>query len=287
MRKFAAFFIALILFASASEAQEISCGPKSSLILLRAKNRQIIEEVRADNLIYPASLTKLMTLYLAFEAIEKGKISSDKVITISERGEEVSKVNKVLTLHLKEGDKITVREAIRGVIVKSFNEAAVSLAEAVAGDEWHFVRKMNEAARKLHMNNTAFRNASGLHEEGQYSTVYDLARLTLALKEKFPGYYHLFSLKNFEFADSEYETHNNFVKNYRRAEGLKTGFTKAAGYNLIAAAYDKNSSERIFSIVVGCPSATSRDQVTEKLIEKNYTKNFSTENSSIALKLKL
>lgn len=240
--------------------------------MLSAKNHKIIAAIRDEERVYPASLTKLMTLYLTFEAIESGKLFPGKILTISARGEEVSNVNKVNTLHLKEGDKITVREAIRAIIVKSFNEAALTLAEEVSGDEWHFVRKMNEAARKLKMTNTSFRNSTGLHEEGQYTTVYDLARLTFAIREKFPGYYRLFALKEFEFNGVKYETHNNVLLDYNGAEGLKTGFTNASGYNLISAAYNKNSQQRIISIVVGCPSAQLRNDFVKSFFDEGFKK---------------
>ncbi len=114
-------------------------------------------------------------------------------------------LNKINTLKLKQGDKITVKQAIGAVIVKSFNEAAVTLAEGVAGDEWEFARKMNEKARELKMLNTSFRNASGLHEEGQYTTSYDLARLVKAIKQDFPEYYKLFSLKEFTYKNKKYD----------------------------------------------------------------------------------
>jgi D-alanyl-D-alanine carboxypeptidase len=211
-----------------------------------------------------------MTLYLTFEAIENNKLNAAQELQISARGEEISKVNKSNSLHLKEGDKITVRQAIDAVIVKSFNEAAVVLAEAVAGDEWNFARLMNQKAAELGMINTSFHNSSGLHEEGQYTTAYDLARLAKAIKKDFPKYYYLFALKKFDYEGAKYKTHNHVLVDYKGAEGMKTGFTKASGFNLISAA--KKDGERIISILLGCATFQSRDALTKNLLDKSFAK---------------
>jgi D-alanyl-D-alanine carboxypeptidase len=222
----------------------------------------------------------MMTLYLTFEALEQGKISPETVLKFSARGEEISKVNKINRLPIVEGDEITVREAIRAVIVKSFNEAAVALAEAVSGNEWEFARKMNKKARELGMINSSFRNSSGLHEEGQYTTSYDLARLAAALQKDFPTYYHLFALKEFEYRGTKYETHNHVLVNYQGAEGMKTGFTNAAGYNLVAAA--KKNDARVTSILLGCESYRKRDEMTKKLLDEAFANMAKNPNSSSA-----
>ncbi|MBU6339026.1 MAG: D-alanyl-D-alanine carboxypeptidase [Rickettsiales bacterium] len=256
-------------FSYAATAEEKGCG-KDYYSLLLKDDGEILSDVKADVTAYPASLTKLMTLYLTFEALEKGEISIEQNIKVSARGEEVSKVNKNNSLHLKEGDKITVRDAVKGVIVKSFNEASVSLAEAVSGDEWKFVRKMNEKAEELGMNRTSFRNSSGLHEVGQYTTAYDLARLTLALKNDFPGYYHLFSLKHFSYKGTKYVTHNHVLAEYKGAEGMKTGFTNASGFNLISIA--KKHDVRVISVLLNCETYKKRDKFTKKLFDDIFAK---------------
>jgi D-alanyl-D-alanine carboxypeptidase len=246
---------AFFLFTTSAKAQLDGCSKVYSSLVIDEKNGEILFEKRSDNSVYPASLVKLMTLYLTFEAIEKNHLKPEQVLTISPRGEEISKVNKVNTLNLKEGDKITVREAIQAIIVKSFNEAAVTLGEAISGSEWDFIRKMNEKARELGMINSSFSNASGLHFEGQYTTSYDLARLTMAIKRDFPAYYHLFALKEFRYNGTKYETHNHVLVDYKGAEGLKTGFTNASGFNLISAA--KKDGKRVISILVGCSTSLS------------------------------
>jgi D-alanyl-D-alanine carboxypeptidase (penicillin-binding protein 5/6) len=268
------FFLKLVilvfLFSTISNASEKGCSKSYSYLVLEEKTGEILLAKRPDQILYPASLVKLMTLYLTFEAIENGNLNADKILITSARGEEVSKVNKNNTLHLKEGDHITVRESIHGVIVKSFNEAAVTLAEAVAGNEWNFVRQMNLKAKQLGMINSSFSNASGLHSEGQYTTTYDLARLTKAMKNNFPQYYHLFALKKFSFEGVNYETHNHVLVKYKGAEGMKTGFTNAAGFNLISSA--KKGDKRVISILLGCATFQSRDQLTENLLDKAFKK---------------
>lgn len=246
------------------------CSKNNAYVVFEEKDRNILLDRNSDLRIYPASLVKLMTLYLTFEAIEQKKISLNQEIKISGRAEEISAVNKVNTLHLKRGDSLTVREAILSVIVRSFNESAIALAEAVAVDEWLFVRLMNIKARELGMYDSSFRNASGLHDVSQYTTVRDLARLAIAIKKDFPEYFHLFALKNFKFDGQKYKTHNHILEEYRGAEGLKTGFTYASGFNLIASAYKNNL--RIISVLVGCTSPAKREAFTKALLDEAYKK---------------
>jgi D-alanyl-D-alanine carboxypeptidase len=283
MKLFTYFFAIILFVATNSYAQLDDCSKDYSALVVEEKNAEILFEVRSDKVSYPASLVKMITLYLTFEAIEKHKFTPDTVLTVSERGEEIGEVNKVNSLHLKQGDKITVREAIQSVIVKSFNEAAVTLAEAVSGDEWDFTRQMNEKAAKLGMKNTSFRNASGLHEEGQYTTSYDLARLAVALKKDFPGYYHLFSLKKFKYSGTEYETHNHVLADYKGAEGMKTGFTNASGFNLVSSA--KKGEGRIISVVLGCSTYQQRDKLTKQLLDEAFEKISKDNKKEIAVRL--
>jgi len=268
--KFLTIFFTAIFFSSSLFAAEEGCSDVYSSLVFEEKTGNILFETRSDQTSYPASLVKMMTLYLTFDALEKHKIRITDALTISERGEEIAKVNKSNSLHLKRGDKITVREAILAVIVKSFNEAAVTLSEGVAGNEWEFVRKMNEQAQKLGMINSSFRNASGLHEEGQYTTSYDLARLAIAIKRDFPKYYHLFAAKEFNYRGTKYETHNHVLVDYKGAEGMKTGFTNASGFNLISAA--KKDDKRVISVLLGCSSYKKRDKLTKELLNNAFAK---------------
>ena len=248
--------------------EETGCSDVYSYLSFASKNKTIISEYNSQSILYPASLTKVMTLYLTFEAVKKGKIRLGDMITVSGRGEEMSAVNKITTLKLKEGDKISVRQAIRGTLIKSFNGAAVSLAEKVAGDEWKFVRLMNEKAKELGMRNTSFRNATGLHHPGQYSNAYDLARLTIAIIQDFPRYYHLFSRKDFKYKGKKYRSHNHVLQNYRWAEGLKTGFTRASGFNLISSA--KKNNNRIVAVLLACASYEERDEFMMEILDDSF-----------------
>lgn len=261
---------AVILFSMSAQAAEEGCGKNYSAVVFEEKTGDVLFQKRAEAYAYPASLVKMMTLYLTFEALEKGKLKEDQLLIVSDRGEEIAKVNKSNTMRLKAGDKISVRTAIEAVIVKSFNEAAVTLAEGVAGSEWEFARKMNEKALQLGMNNTSFRNSSGLHEAGQYTTAFDLARLSKAIKKNFSQYYPLFALKKFTYRGKKYETHNHVLVSYKGAEGMKTGFTNASGFNLISAA--KKHDERLISIIMGCASVARRDQETKKLLDAAFEK---------------
>ncbi len=260
--------ICAIISTSTSLAAEKGCSANYSSLVLDERTGDILYGKRSDEQFYPASLVKVMTLYLTFEALEKNQLTMDKELTISELGEEISRVNKTNTLRLKVGNKITVRDAIYSVIVKSFNEAAVTLAETVGGNEWNFVRLMNEKAAELGMINTSFRNASGLHAEGQYTTSYDLARLAIAIKRDFPQYYHLFALKEFKYRGTKYETHNHVLVDYKGAEGMKTGFTKASGFNLITSA--KRQDRRIISVLLGCATQQRRDKLTKELLNESF-----------------
>ena len=264
------FFIVFILLTSNAYAKQEGCSKVYSSLVFEESSGNILSETRSENFSYPASLVKLMTLYLTFEALEKNKLSLNEELIVSQRGEEVAAVNKINTLKLKEGDEISVREAIEAIVVKSYNEAAVTLAEGVAGDEWNFTRLMNKKAHDLKMYNTSFSNSTGLHEDGQYTTSYDLARLVNALIKDFPQYYHFFSLKSFKYRAIKHESHNYVLLDYKGAEGLKTGFTKAAGFNLISAA--KKKDNRIVSIVMGCANQQLRDDLTEELLDNGFNK---------------
>lgn len=265
-----ASFLALLLFSSSAYAQEKACSTNYSYLVFDEKTDNILLESKADQILYPASLVKMMTLYLTFEALEKGKITEGEMLIFSDYDQEVSAVNKVNSFHAKAGERLMVKDAIHAVIVKSFNEAAVVLAEAVAGDEWRFVRKMNEKAKKLGMISSSFRNASGLHEEGQYSTAYDLARLSKAITKDFPQYYHYFGLKKFHYRGTKYESHNHVLLEYKGAEGMKTGFTKASGFNLISSASKKD--ERVISVLMGCATSQRRDNLTKDLLDAGFEK---------------
>lgn len=234
-------------------------------IVVDAETGTVLHESHADRSIYPASLAKMMTLYLLFEALENGTVTPDQKLKVSARAAGQPPTN----LDLRAGDRITVREAIRALIVRSANDVATVVAEALGGTEAKFARMMTEKARELGMENTTFRNASGLPDRHQVSTVRDLAMLAHALMRDFPGYYHLFSLKSFSYNGRTYKTHNNLVVDYPGADGLKTGYIRASGFNLAASA--ARGGRRLIAVVVGGKTANSRDKHTAILLDRGFS----------------
>ncbi len=258
-------FLSFIFAAKLSMAQ---CQSNYSALVFNDKNNHILFENRADEIIYPASITKMMTAYLVFEALEKKHFTFDRKLTISANAEEVGGVNKINTLNLKAGDQITVENALKGMLIKSFNENAASLAEAVAGDEWHFAQLMNKKAAELKMEHTNFRNSSGLHEDGHYTTSYDLARLVNALEKHFPQYRKFFAMKEFVYNGTKYKNSNHLLADYKGADGFKTGFTNMAGSNLIASA--KRSEGKVNAILTGCETSQKRDEYMRDLLDEGF-----------------
>lgn len=283
MKKIILITLIILSHINIANAQLDSCGKEYSALVFNEKTKEIIFQRTPEKVIYPASLVKLMTLYLTFEEIESGKLSPDDKIIASPKAVEISQVNRITTLHLQIGDKVTVREAIRGLIVKSMNELAVMLAEEISLSEWDFVRKMNQKAFELGMLNTSFRNSSGLHHEGQYTTNYDLARLARALKNDFPGYYHLFSLKEFAYSDKKYDSHNHVLVDYKGAEGMKTGYTSIAGFNLISVA--RKNENRVMAVLTNCDSFQARDRFMKQLLDFGFDKIENKKSSDLTIKL--
>jgi D-alanyl-D-alanine carboxypeptidase len=260
----------LVFSCSALFATEIenSCGKGNAFLVFEESSGKVLLQQDAEKVIYPASLTKLMTAYLVFEAINNKKLNWKKKIKISRNAELVSRMNKVNTLNLTTKNKMTVLQATQAMLVRSYNEAAVALAEAVAGNQQNFAKLMNQKAQKLGMNNTNFVNASGLHDDNQYSTAYDLSKLAIAIKKNFPQFYHFFSLKQFSFRGKKYFSHSDFLLSYDGAEGMKTGYTIASGFNLIATA--KRDNNRLFGVLIGCDNNKKRTELMSMLFDIGF-----------------
>lgn len=214
----------------------------------------------------PASLTKLMTLYLTFSALEKGWLKWEDKLPVSEHAALQPRTN----LGLYAGQTLTVRQAVEATIIHSANDAAVVLAEALARDEKAFAKMMTQTARQLKMNHTNFKNASGLHEEGQETTPHDMAILALALIHHYPQYYSLFSQKEFDFNGHTYTSHNKLLNDYQGVEGMKTGYVAAVGYNMISTA--QKDGTRLVGIVMGAKNKQDRDQRMKNLLDKGFQK---------------
>jgi len=257
-------FISLV-FAAVSLAS-VTAHARYASIVVEHETGKVLHAVNADTRNYPASLTKMMTIYLAFEAVRKGQLTMDRKLTVSARaaGARPSK------LGLKKGETITVRDAILALITKSANDVAVVVAESIAGTERKFGRLMTKKARELGMKRTNFRNASGLPNRRQLSTARDMSILARKLLADFPGQYQLFSTKQFEFNGRKFRNHNSLLIDYPGADGMKTGYTRASGYNLVVSA--TRNGRRIIGVVFGGKSARARNSHMRRLLNRSFAK---------------
>ena len=251
-------FGAIFLLAGTAFAQPMSC------LVADVESGYIFAKQNSDVPLPPASLTKVMTLYLTFSALDKGWLKMDSKLPISNWAASQEPSN----LDLVAGDTITVREAILALIVKSANDAAVVLAEALAPSETHFANMMTQAAAQLGMVNTVFKNASGLYDPEQLTSAHDMAILTLATIKNFPHYYPLFSSQSFTYHGREYKTHNHVLLDYKGAEGFKTGYISAVGYNIISTA--KQHDRRLVGVVIGDQSVRERDNYVKALLDTGF-----------------
>ena len=235
-------------------------------IVIDAETGQVLHAVNADTRNYPASLTKMMTLYMVFDALEKGKLTLNQRLSVSKRanGMPPSKIG------LKVGETIRVEDAILALVTKSANDVAVVVAEALAGKETTFAQVMTKRARALGMSRTTFRNASGLPNRGQKSTARDMARLADALMRNFPQYYHYFSTTTFSYKGRTYRSHNKLLKSYNGTDGIKTGYIRASGFNLVTSVERRN--RRIIAVVFGGKTSKSRDRHMVKLLDRGFKK---------------
>lgn len=229
-------------------------------IVVDAATGQVLYDYRPDTLIYPASLTKLMTLYLTFEALRDGRLGMEQRLLVSHRaaGMPASK------LGLRRGGSIRVREAILSLIVKSANDAAVVLAESMAKTEILFAREMTGKAQELGMIRTSFRNANGLPNRYQKSTARDISTLALALIRDFPEYYGLFATRQFTWEGRTYTSTNKLLNGYPGVDGLKTGYINASGFNLAASSV--RYGRRLVAVVIGGQTGARRNRQMKKIL---------------------
>ncbi|MBE9476715.1 MAG: D-alanyl-D-alanine carboxypeptidase [Proteobacteria bacterium] len=234
-------------------------------VVMDARTGQILHSRNADTRLHPASLTKMMTLYVVFQAIERGEISLDTSVRISRNAanEPPSK------LGLKAGQKITMRYLIRGAAVKSANDAATALGEAISGSEAAFARRMTETGRRLGMKHTTFKNAHGLTRSGHLSTARDMTLLGRRLFYDYPQYYNLFSRRTTDAGVRQvYNTNRKLLGSYRGADGIKTGYTNAAGFNLVASAHRGN--KRVIATVFGGRTSARRNKRVAELLDMGF-----------------
>lgn len=229
--------------------------------LVDVQSGQALEASNQDELNYPASLTKMMTLYLAFEALHDGRLKWDQKLTMSENAEG----KEPFKLAVGVGRKVTVREAVEGIVVLSANDAAVAIGEQLSGNEDSFGKVMTEKAHQLGMSNTVFKNASGLPDPEQVTTARDMATLGVALMRDFPEEFKLFSMRGIKFRGMKLRGHNNLMYRYAGVDGIKTGYTDASGYNLVTSA--AKNGRRVVGVVMGEKTAQIRDDKMADLLD--------------------
>ena len=243
----------------------VASAPVSEWIMLNAETGQVLGEQNADDLTYPASLTKMMTLYLTFEALNQGRVTLNTRFYVSPHAASMAPSK----LGLTPGDTVSVRNLILAIVTKSANDAATVLAEGLgSGSEGNFCRYMNWTARQLGMNHTHYDNASGLPDPLQRTTARDIARLALALYHRFPREYRYFATKEFEFRGRIVRGHDHLLDWYPGADGIKTGFIDASGFNLASSAV--RNGHRLIGVVLGGRTAHSRDHEMASLLDQGF-----------------
>jgi len=262
------FFAVALLLAGAglTVSQPAEAGTaQSSSIVLDARTGQVLQAENPDAQCHPASLAKLMTLYLTFEALRDRRIALDTTVPVSLHAASMEPTK----LGLTPGEAMTVEQAILGLVTRSANDAAAALAELLGGSEDRFAQIMTLRARALGMDHTSFTNASGLPDPDEWTTARDMAVLARRLQLDFPEDYHYFSASSFVFHRQVIYNHDEMLKMYPGADGMKTGFTDASGHNLVTSAV--NNGVRLIGVILGAPSNVQRDVHMTALLNQGYT----------------
>ena len=244
----------------------VAASGKHAALVLDANSGQILYQNAADAPRYPASLAKMMTLYLVFERLEQGKLNTQTKLKMSAYASAAAPSK----LDLEPGDEITVIDAIKALITKSANDIAIALAEHIAGSEERFARLMTEKASQIGMAATTFRNASGLPDEEQVTTARDMATLALRLLDDFPKYYALFATRTFTYKGETFRNHNTLLMHYKGTDGLKTGYTRASGFNLVASV--RRGRKHVIGVVFGGSTAAARNTTMRALLNSGLEK---------------
>jgi D-alanyl-D-alanine carboxypeptidase len=243
-----------------------SYSPQFSSIIVDGNSGAVLSSNNPDGIRRPASLTKIMTLYLLFERLDAGKMKLDTEMEVSEHASEQAPTK----LGLKPGQTLKVEDAIKGLVTRSANDAAVVVAEAIAGNEAEFARLMTRKARALGMSKTTYRNASGLPNDEQLTTARDQATLGRAIQDRFPRYYRYFSTSVFAYRGQSIRNHNRLLGNVEGVDGIKTGYTRASGFNLVSSM--RRGNRHLVGVVLGGRSGGSRDATMRNLLAENLEK---------------
>ncbi len=235
---------------------------KYASIVVDATTGDVLYAVNPDARRYPASLTKMMTLYVLFEDLERGRYRLDSRLSVSAN----AATQPPSRIGLRPGDTISVEDAIEALVTKSANDAAAAIGENVAGSVPAFADRMTRTARAIGMTNTRFRNANGLPDPGQYTTARDMMKLGVALQVRFPTYYGYFQTRSFTFRGRTMGNHNNLLGRVEGVDGIKTGYINASGFNLVSSV--KRDGRRLVAVVMGGRTARTRDAHMIQLIER-------------------
>ncbi len=259
IRKVAAVLAVALLTAAPAWA-----GGKYASIVIDLDTNQVLHARDADESRHPASLTKVMTLYLVFDALDSGKLKLTERMKVSKAASRAQPSK----LGLKSGATIKVEDAIRALVTKSANDVAIVFAERLGGTEAKFATKMNAKAKELGMMSTTFRNASGLPDKRQITTARDMAKLAESVYADHKDRYNYFSLSSFTWNKRKYANHNELLKKVQGVDGIKTGFTNASGYNLMASA--ERDGRRVIAVMLGGSTGRSRDAHVADLLEAAF-----------------
>jgi D-alanyl-D-alanine carboxypeptidase (penicillin-binding protein 5/6) len=264
VRSWIAILAAATVLAAPAAAASLYALPKYAAVLINSDSGEVLYARQADAQRYPASITKVMTLYVAFEELRAGSIrESDKIRVSSFAARQPPS-----KLGLKPGSTISVREAMGVIATRSANDIAVALAEHIAGSESEFAERMTRTAKRLGMSRTTFLNATGLPSPGHVTTARDIATLSRALIRDFPKRYPLFSLVSFDYEGQQIDNHNHLLKTMPGVDGIKTGYTNAAGFTLAASA--AKDGVRLIAVVLGGPSRMMRDNNVTELLDTGF-----------------
>lgn len=243
-------------------ARPAHAGEKHAAMIVDANTGAVLYADDADELRHPASLTKMMTLYMTFELLDLGRLSMSDRVTISDN----AAAQAPSKLGLEAGETISVSDAIRALVTKSANDVAVALAEKIGGSERNFVRLMNTRARDLGMTKTTFQNPSGLPDPNQVTTARDMITLGMRLQDHFPNYYPLFATRTFAFNRANYRNHNTLLGTFQGIDGIKTGYTRMSGFNLVSSV--RRGNRHVVGAVFGGSSAASRNAEMRNLLAR-------------------
>lgn len=257
-------FVAAAALTGLGFAASAAAEDHYAAFVMDARSNEVLLEDQADESRFPASLTKMMTLYMVFEALERGDLRMDARMTASRRASR----QPPSRLGLRRGDSITVEQAIRALVVQSANDVASMVAERLAGSESRFAANMTARARELGMSDSRFANASGLPDSRHRTTARDIATLSQALWHDFPEYYHYFQTPSFAWRRGSGRNHNRLLGQVEGVDGIKTGYTRASGFNLASMA--ERNGRRVIVVVLGGETATARDAQVAYLIEGAY-----------------